>query len=41
MDELVARQIEERILINERLEKVENLVHDLDKIVVRGNGKQS
>jgi len=41
MDEMEARHIEERILINERLEKVENLVHDLDKIVVRGNGKPS
>lgn len=41
MDELEARHIEDRILVNERLEKVETLVHDLDKIVVRGNGKPS
>lgn len=41
MDEMEARHIEDRILVNERLEKVENLVHDLDRIVVRGNGKPS
>ena len=41
MDELQREEFEFRILINERLEKLETTVEDLDKIVVRGNGKPS
>ena len=41
MDDLQREELEFRIIINERLEKLETTVEDLDKIVVRGNGKPS